>query len=385
MKKFFAIACFLYAVQLSAQLQTGAEQTDKYFALLKDKTVGLVVNPTSVIGSTHLVDSLKSAGIKIKAVFAPEHGFRGNQEAGAYIKSGIDEKTKLPVISLYGDNKKPTQQNLSGIDIMLFDIQDVGARFYTYISTLHYIMEACAESKIPLLVLDRPNPNGFYVDGPVLDTKFKSFVGMHPVPVVHGMTVAEYAQMINGERWLPDSLQCELFIIECKGYDHKTLYSLPIKPSPNLPTMASIYLYPSLCFFEGTDISVGRGTDKPFQIIGKPGFTKGNYQFTPQPVKGAAENPKHNGKTCQGVDLTDFGNSYMPIHGALYLTWLVDFYKDDTNKTIFFNSFFDKLAGTDQLRKQIIAGKTEQQIRNSWEPKLTQYKQMRKKYLLYKE
>lgn len=373
------------SVTVQAQLKVGAERTEQYLPLLKGKTVALVVNPTSVIKNTHLVDSLKSLGVNIKTIFAPEHGFRGNQEAGAHIQSGIDTKTKLPITSLYGSNKKPSKESLQGVDIVLFDIQDVGARFYTYISTLHYIMEACAENKIPLLVLDRPNPNGHYVDGPVLDPKFKSFVGMHQVPVVHGMTVAEYAQMINGEKWLPNALQCELYIVECTNYTHHTMYSLPIKPSPNLPTMEAIYLYPSLCFFEGTDISVGRGTEKPFQIIGKPNFTKGDYEFTPKSISGVSENPKYNGQKCKGIDLTEFGNSYMPINEALYLTWLIDFYKESSNKEKFFTAFFDKLAGTDQLRKQIIAGKSEQEIQKSWEPELSNFKKTRKKYLLYAE
>lgn len=375
----------LSSLVAKAQLKVGAEQTQLYLPLIKNKTVGLVVNPTSVIKQTHLVDSLKSIGVNIKAIFAPEHGFRGDAEAGAHIKSGIDSKTGLPVLSLYGSKKKPSKEDLKGVEVVLFDIQDVGARFYTYISTLHYIMEACAENNIPLIVLDRPNPNGFYVDGPVLNPKFKSFVGMHPVPVVHGMTVGEYAKMINGEGWLPDNLKCTLTVIPCKNYSHSTIYNLPIKPSPNLPTPASILLYPSLCFFEGTDVSIGRGTNKPFEVVGKPDFKKGSYQFTPQPIKGVSENPKHNGKLCNGVLLTDFGESYMPIHASLYLTWLIDFYKESPNKEKFFNSFFDKLAGTNELREQIIAGKTEQQIRNSWEPALTSYKNMRKKYLLYKE
>ena len=246
-------------------------------------------------------------------------------------------------------------------------------------------MEACAENKLPLLILDRPNPNGHYVDGPILDPKFKSFVGMHPVPVVHGMTIAEYAQMINGEKWLPNNAQCELFIVECKKYTHKTFYTLPVKPSPNLPTMEAIYLYPSLCFFEGTDISVGRGTNKPFEVVGRPNFEKGTYEFTPKAIKGVSENPKYKGQKCKGIQLTEFGKSYMPIHSKLYLTWLLDFYKESPNKEKFFTPFFDKLAGTDQLRKQIIAQKSIDEIRISWEPALSSYKQMRKKYLLYAE
>lgn len=384
MKDIFAtLAALLLYLNTHAQLQTGAEQTKQYLPLIQGKTVALVVNPTSVIGNTHLVDSLQNLGVKIKAIFAPEHGFRGDQEAGAHIESGIDKKTKLPVISLYGNHKKPTKKDLEGVQMVIFDIQDVGARFYTYISTLHYVMEACAENKIPLMVLDRPNPNGHYTDGPVLDTAFRSFVGMHPVPVVHGMTVAEYAQMINGQKWLAKGLQCTLYTIKCTNYTHATLYSLPIKPSPNLPTMESIYLYPSLCFFEGTDVSVGRGTDKPFECIGRPDFEKGSYQFTPKRIAGVAENPPYMGQQCKGLLLTDFGRSFMPINQGLYLEWLIDFYKESPNKEKYFNNFFDKLAGTDELRKQIVAGKTAAEIQESWKAKLTTYNTMRKKYLLY--
>lgn len=382
-KYYTLLILVIAAVKLNAQVGVGAEQTTEYLSLLKGKNVAVVVNPTSHIKQQHLVDSLLALGVKIKAIFAPEHGFRGDQEAGAHIKSGIDSATKLPVVSLYGSKKKPTAADLKGIEYIVFDIQDVGARFYTYISTLHYIMEACTENKLPLLVFDRPNPNGHYIDGPVLDTNFRSFVGMHPVPVVHGMTVGEYAKMINGEKWLPKGAQCQLTVIKCKNYTHQTMYKLPIKPSPNLPTMESIYLYPSLCFFEGTDVSVGRGTNKPFESVGKPGFTKGSYEFTPVRIPGVAENPPHMGQKCTGILLTEFGKSFMPLHNGLYLSWLVDFYKETTDKDKFFNDFFDKLAGTDQLRKQVIAGKTADEIVQSWQPALDVYKSMRKKYLLY--
>jgi uncharacterized protein YbbC (DUF1343 family) len=381
-KYYTLLILVIAAVKLNAQVGVGAEQTTEYLPLLKGKNVAVVVNPTSHIKQRHLVDSLLALGVKIKAIFAPEHGFRGDQEAGAHIKSGIDSATKLPVVSLYGSKKKPTATDLKGIEYIVFDIQDVGARFYTYISTLHYIMEACTENKLPLLVFDRPNPNGHYIDGPVLDTNFRSFVGMHPVPVVHGMT-GEYAKMINGEKWLPKGAQCQLTVIKCKNYTHQTMYKLPIKPSPNLPTMESIYLYPSLCFFEGTDVSVGRGTKKPFESVGKPGFTKGSYEFTPVRIPGVAENPPHMGQKCTGILLTEFGKSFMPLHNGLYLSWLVDFYKETTDKDKFFNDFFDKLAGTDQLRKQVIAGKTADEIVQSWQPALDVYKSMRKKYLLY--
>lgn len=382
-KYYTLLVLILSVVKINAQVSVGAEQTAEYLPLLKGKNVAVVVNPTSHIKQRHLVDSLLTLGVKIKTIFAPEHGFRGDQEAGAHIKSGVDSATKLPVISLYGNRKKPTAADVKGIQYIVFDIQDVGARFYTYISTLHYIMESCAENKIPLLILDRPNPNGHYVDGPVLDTNFKSFVGMHPVPVVHGMTVGEYAKMINGEKWLPKGTQCQLTVVKCKNYTHQVMYKLPIKPSPNLPTVESVYLYPSLCFFEGTDVSVGRGTNKPFESVGKPGFTKGSYEFTPVRISGVAENPPYAGQKCTGILLTEFGKSFMPLHNGLYLSWLVDFYKESADKDKFFNDFFDKLAGTDQLRKQVIAGKTADEIVKSWQPALDTYKAMRKKYLLY--
>ncbi|KAB2915622.1 MAG: DUF1343 domain-containing protein [Bacteroidetes bacterium] len=382
-KYYTLLILVLTVVKLNAQVSVGAEQTAEYLPLLKGKNVAVVVNPTSHIKQRHLVDSLLALGVKIKTIFAPEHGFRGDQEAGAYIKSGIDSATKLPVISLYGSKKKPSAADLKDVQYIIFDIQDVGARFYTYISTLHYIMESCAENKLPLLVFDRPNPNGHYVDGPVLDTNFKSFVGMHPVPVVHGMTVGEYAKMINGEKWLPKGAQCQLTVIKCKNYTHQVMYKLPIKPSPNLPTIESVYLYPSLCFFEGTDVSVGRGTNKPFESVGKPGFTKGSYEFTPVRIPGVAETPPYMGQKCTGILLTEFGKSFMPLHNGLYLSWLVDFYKESADKEKFFNDFFDKLAGTDQLRKQVIAGKTADEIVESWQPALETYKSVRKKYLLY--
>ena len=287
----------------NASVRVGAECTEDYLFKLKDQTVGIVGNQSTRVGKVHLVDTLLTLGIKITKIFSPEHGFRGKADAGEKVKSGVDPKTKLPVISLYGSNKKPKSEQLKGIDVLIFDIQDVGARFYTYISTLHYVMEACVENDIKLMVLDRPNPNGGYVDGPVLDSEFKSFVGMHPVPVVHGLTIGEYACMINGEGWLPNHAKCNLDIIKCKGWDHNKYYKLPIKPSPNLPNMLSIYLYPSLCFFEGTVVSVGRGTKFPFQIIGHPLFKPGNFQFTPKPGAGSKE-PKLKGKLCYGINFT---------------------------------------------------------------------------------
>ncbi|MCC6683908.1 MAG: DUF1343 domain-containing protein [Bacteroidia bacterium] len=373
---FFSSACY-------SAIITGAERTDYYLPLLKGKKVGLVINQTSIVGSKHLVDTLKSSGITIKRIFAPEHGFRGNHSAGAHVSSGIDSLTGLPVVSLYGDNKKPKPEQLKDLDLIIFDIQDVGARFYTFISTLHYVMEACAEQKKPLLVFDRPNPNGFYVDGPVLDMKFKSFVGMHPVPVVHGMTIGEYAQMINGERWLKDSVQCKLTVVPCLNYKHSMLYKLPVKPSPNLPTMESVYLYPSLCLFEGTTISLGRGTDKPFECVGKPDFEGGSYSFTPKSIPGLADDPPYKNQVCNGYLLSGFSDKYLLSSRKLYLLWLSGCYEKDKSKETFFTSFFDKLAGTDLLRKQITGGVPESLIRQSWEPGLSKFKVMRKKYLLY--
>lgn len=367
----------------SADLKVGAEQTEKYFFLLKNKNVAVVAHPASMVKNSHLVDTLLKSGIMVKKIFAPEHGFRGNAEAGAAIKSSIDQKTKLPVISLYGKNFKPKPHDLSNVDIILFDLQDVGARFYTYISTLHYVMEACAENKKELIILDRPNPNGHYVDGPVLNMKFKSFIGMHPVPVVHGMTIGEYAQMINGEKWLANGLQCKLTVIPVENYTHNDLYQLPVKPSPNLPNMASVYLYPSLCLFEGTIVSVGRGTDKPFQIFGYPGMKDGKTSFIPKPISGASENPMYNGQTCSGLYVGDYGEMVVKYNRKIYLFWILSLYKNCEIKDKFFNNYFNLLAGNDVLKKQIMEGKTEEEIRTLWEPELSKFKEIRKKYLIY--
>ena len=352
----------------------------------------MVVNQTSVFNrflpwppkTTHLVDSLLALNIPVKKIFAPEHGFRGEADAGEKVIDGIDAKTGLPIFSLYGETKKPTDEMLKSIDIMVFDIQDVGARFYTYISTLHHVMEACAENGIPLIVLDRPNPNGFYVDGPVLKPEFKSFVGMHPVPVVYGMTIGEYAQMINGEQWLSNGMQCELSVIPCNNYDHTMTYNLPIKPSPNLPNLRAILLYPSLCFFEGTTVSIGRGTDNQFQIIGHPEYDIGSYAFKPVSKPGA-NYPKHEDVMCFGQDLSSFDLTDLKREKKLNLSYLIEYYNFLRSKTQFFldNNFFDKLAGTDQLKKQIIDDLSEAQIRATWQEDLLLFKQTRKKYLLY--
>ncbi len=369
-------------VEPKDSIYTGAQQTERYLNLLKDKQIAIVSNPTSVIfnkerKAIHLVDTLQSHDINIKKVFAPEHGFRGTADAGEVIKDGIDIKSGLPIISLYGKNKKPNDKMLEGLDLVIFDIQDVGARFYTYISTLHYVMEACAEADIPILILDRPNPNGHYVDGPVLDLKYKSFVGLHPIPIVHGMTIGEYAQMINGEKWLANGVMCDIEIINLKNYTHNTPYSLPIKPSPNLPNDIAINLYPSLCLFEGTKISVGRGTDMQFQIYGSPELPKKDFKFTPKPNLGA-HNPKFNNKLCYGTDLREINTQK-----KLNFTWILNAYKSIDNKTTFFNSFFNKLAGNATLQNQIKQGLSINEIEASWKKDLDAFKITRKNYLLY--
>ncbi len=364
--------------------KTGADNFENYLPLLKDKKVGVVSNQTGLLTNrTHLVDFLVANTITIQKIFAPEHGFRGTADAGELIVDGKDTKTGLPIISLYGANKKPKPEQLEGIDILVFDIQDVGARFYTYISSLHYVMEACAENNIPLLVLDRPNPNGFIIDGPILEKEFASFVGMHPVPVLYGMTIGEYAQMINGENWLHSSkdsgqaLQCNLTVIPCVQYDRNASYAILEKPSPNLPNDQSINLYASLCFFEGTNVSSGRGTDKQFQIYGSPFLPNTGFSFTPEPNIGAKE-PMHKGVLCYGEDLS----TVEPVH-QIELKWLIKAYKTTQDTSQFFIPFFSKLAGTKTLQLQIEAGLSERKIKKSWKPGLEQFKEIRKKYLLY--
>ncbi len=366
-----------------ANVVTGAERTAQWMPLLKGKRVAVVANQTSVIGRTHLVDTMIRLGLELHCVFAPEHGFRGQAGAGEQIESGVDTTTGLPVISLYGKKRKPDAADLHSVDVVVFDIQDVGARFYTYGSTLQYVMEACGVAGIPVVVFDRPNPNGFYVDGPLLDTAFASFVGMNPIPVVHGLTLGEYAGMMNGERWLADSLVCDLEVIRCEGYSHFSHYTLPVPPSPNLPNMSSVYLYPSLCFFEGTAVSVARGTPYPFQAVGYPGFESGDFEFTPTGIPGKAMHPKYEGEVCRGFDLRAFGTEFVKNHRKLYLFWLLNFYASSPDKENFFNGFFDKLAGGDTLRQQIMEGWHEEEIRASWSGSLDAYKRIRKKYLLY--
>jgi uncharacterized protein YbbC (DUF1343 family) len=360
------------------KIQTGADNTSNYLPLLQQKRVGIVTNQAGLISNnTHFVDYLISQQINVQKIFAPEHGFRGTADAGETIVDGKDTKTGLPIISLYGNNKKPNPEQLANIDILVFDLQDVGARFYTYISSLHYIMEACAENNIPLVVLDRPNPNGGIVDGPVLEKEYSSFVGMHPIPVLHGMTIGEYAQMINGEKWLKNGVQCRLVVIPCLYYNRKMAYSLPVRPSPNLPNDQSINLYASLCFFEGTNVSVGRGTELQFQIYGSPFLQNMPFTFTPQPNLGAKE-PMHKGVLCYGENLSNQNKV-----DRLELKWLLNAYKSTTDKQTFFNTFFTKLAGTELLQKQIESGMSEDAIRATWKQGIADFLRMRKDYLLY--
>ncbi len=377
------------------EIQTGSANINAYLPLLKDKKVGIVTNQTGVLSranvnhtsdpkkttisreTIHLVDFLLEQKINLQKIYAPEHGFRGTADAGEHVVDGKDTKTGLPIVSLYGDNKKPKPEQLAGIDVMVFDLQDVGARFYTYISSLHYIMEACAENNIPLIVLDRPNPNGAIVDGPILEKEHTSFVGMHPIPLLHGMSIGEYAQMINGEKWLKNEAQCNLTVIPCLNYKREMAYSLPVKPSPNLPNDQAINLYASLCLFEGTNVSVGRGTEMQFQIYGSPFLPKSDFSFTPIPNFGAKE-PMHKDQLCYGEDLTKIEKV-----NRLELKWLIKAYNTTSDKTKFFNSFFTKLAGTKKLREQIEAETSEQDIRKSWEKGLNDFKSMRQKYLIY--
>jgi uncharacterized protein YbbC (DUF1343 family) len=379
----FSGGCQLpYKTEKTPIILPGAYQIEQYLPNLAGKRVAIVANNTSMVNKTHLVDTLKSLGITIEKIFGPEHGFRGNQPDGKEINNSVDAKTGIEIISLFGDHKKPTKDDLTGIDVVVFDIQDVGARFYTYISTLTYVMEACSENNIPLIVLDRPNPNGFYVDGPMLDPSFASFVGMHTVPIVYGMTIGEYATMVNGEKWLSAEKQCKLTVIKCKNYTHNSHYQLPLNPSPNLQDMKAIYLYPSLCLFEGTVVSVGRGTDSPFKVYGHPKLPAGTYTFTPKPIIGISEDPPLKFQVCNGQNLSN-ASELISKKGHIELSWLIDSYKKLKTSTVFFTNYFDKLAGSKTLREQIIVGKSESEIRKSWQTDLVKFKKIRKKYLLY--
>lgn len=386
-----AVAADTGKTDMPESMMTGAAQTEEYVPLLNGKRVGMVVNPTSIIERSTTVDSLIKRGINIVKIFGPEHGFRGNASNGVAISDEIDEKTGIKVVSLYGKHETPTAADLADIDIMIFDIQDVGVRFYTYINTLQHVMEACAVNNKELLILDRPNPNGFYIDGPILDSRLVSGIGLKPIPIVHGLTMGEYAQMLNGEGWLKDKVQCKITVIKVANYDHDMAYELPVNPSPNLNTPQSILLYPTLCLFEGTYVSQGRGTLFPFTVLGAPAL-KGKYSFafTPESIKGMAESPLHMDKACYGLDLRNYDISNIRKDKTLNIKWLIEMYKAYPNKADFFNfklskqmGNIDKLVGVYTFKQQIIAGKSEKEIRASWEPGLSQYKTMRKKYLLY--
>lgn len=406
MKCKIIFACFLllsFYAHAQSKIIPGAERIDTYASLLKGKNVAVFANQTSMVQHTHLVDTLIKRGIKIVKIFGPEHGFRGDADAGEKVDNAIDKETGIEVISLYGKHNKPTAEDLKGVDVMIFDIQDVGTRFYTFISSLQTYMEAALENSKPLLILDRPNPNGFYVDGPVLDPKFKSFVGMQPVPIVYGMTIGEYALMIAGEKWLSDEANKKyayyktgenstdtpfhFLVIKCLHYDHDSKYVLPVKPSPNLPSIQSIYWYPSTCLFEGTSLSEGRGTDKPFQIFGAPSLPKNLFSFTPQPTEGA-KSSKHYGEVCYGWNLSGTPQQVLKnIDRKIQLKWIIQAYKLFPDKENFFleSNGFNRLAGNDVLIKQIEDGVSESNIRKSWEPALSNFKKIRKKYLLYKD
>jgi uncharacterized protein YbbC (DUF1343 family) len=371
---------------------TGAEQTAQYLPYLKGKRIALLANPTTIIGKTHLVDSLKNLGVQIMKVFGPEHGFRGNASAGAKVGDEKDDATGLKIISLYGKKRKPTPEDLADVDLMIFDIQDVGCRFYTYINVLRDVMESCAENGKELLILDRPNPNGYLVDGPVLDMSLKSGVGQFPIPIAHGVTIAEFAQMINGEGWLPEKKLCKLKIIKMLNYDHEMPYTLPVKPSPNLNTQQSIMLYPALCLFEGTSVSQGRGTYFPFTVLGSPVLKdKFPFSFTPVGIKGMSETPLHKDETCYGLDLRNYDINTLRTSKRINLQWMIDLYKAFPDRDKFFDRNVSKqimnidiLAGVSEFKKQIIEGKTMKEIQDSWEPQLSNYKVMRKKYLIYR-
>lgn len=373
------------------EIKTGAEQTDLYVPYLRGKRVAILANQTSIIGDRHLVDSLQSLGVNVVKVFGPEHGFRGNASAGIHVADEIDTDTGIPVVSLYGKKNKPSKEDLADVDIMIYDLQDVGCRFYTNINALSRLMEACSENGKELIILDRPNPNGYLIDGPLLDMKFKSGIGMFPIPISHGLTVGEFAQMANGEGWLTDKVKCKLKTIKVANYDHEMPYTLPVSPSPNLNTQQSILLYPSTCLFEGTYINHGRGTYFPFTILGSPAL-KGKYEFnyTPTGIAGMAETPLFMNEVCYGLDLRNYDVEILRQKKEINLEWIMELYQASPNKEKFFDSSLsnqmgtiEKLAGTALFRQQIIEGVSEKEIRASWEPGLSDYKEMRKSYLLY--
>lgn len=388
---FFAVIFFSAGAQTHPgrykeenHIKVGAARMNDYLPLLKGKRVAILTNNTALVNGVQIVDTLVARHVNVVEIFGPEHGFRGTANAGATVSNFIDKKTGIPVISLYGKHDKPTPEELKNVDVMVYDIQDVGVRFYTYISTMQRFMEAAAENHKPFIILDRPDPNGFYVDGPVLNKKFKSGVGMQPIPIVYGMTIGEYARMLIGQHWLSDpNMKPNLTVIKCLNYTHESLYQLPTKPSPNLHTMASVYLYPSLCFFEGTDCSVGRGTNYPFQLFGSPFFPDSLYSFTPQPEPGATD-PKLNGQKCYGyLVATNTDEALRKVDRQIQLKWLIRAYQLFPDKDKFFTSYINLLAGTDELQKEIKEGWSAERIRKSWQPELRKFKKIRKKYLLY--
>jgi len=385
----FCFTAFVFVISCKGQKESvkqasinypSAHQLDEYLPLIKEKRVGVLVNQTSLVDSVHLIDTLLSRGANITKIFAPEHGFRGQKDAGEHFSNDVDSKTNIAIISLYGTNKKPNKEQLENVDVVVFDIQDVGVRFYTYISSMHYMMEACAENNKHFVVLDRPNPNGDYFEGPVLNEKYKSFVGMHPIPVVHGLTVGELATMINGERWLADSLVCDLTVIKMNNWTHNARYELPIKPSPNLPNYLSVRLYPSLCFFEATNVSIGRGTYFPFQVIGYPDKSSGDFMFVPHSIEGMANNPKQKDVECYGIDLRNSSDKH-----TFTMSYFISYYKKFGLKKEFGlnERWFNLLAGNDKLLSDIKAGKSESEIKLGWKMELCQYGILRDKYLLY--
>lgn len=366
-----------------SQVKIGAERLDVILNEIGSKKIGLVVNHSSMVANTHLVDTLLSQGVSVEAIFAPEHGFTGKVERGENISNSEDKSSGAPIYSIYGKSKKPSVAQLESVDIMLFDIQDVGTRFFTYISTIHYVMEACAENNIPFIILDRPNPLDHYIDGPILEPNFNSFIGMHPVPIVHAMTIGEYARMINGEGWLKGGIRCDLKVIEMEQYMHGNYYQLSTNPSPNLPDMKSIYMYPSICLFEGTEVSEGRGTYKPFQQFGTPTFKPQKHVFIPEPIPGLSAKPKFEGEECFGYNFSNYSLEALQNISMLNLEYLIEFYNQSPNQPDFFTKHFDLLAGNDQLKKKIIAGMSSQEIRKSWQPGIQRFVKTREKYLLY--
>ncbi len=393
MRRFLVLFLILSSILLKINAQelklldakdavVGAMRMEMYLPMLENKAVGVVGNQTSIMDNgTHLIDTLLSYDVNVVKIFTPEHGFRGTADEGATIASGVDDKTGIPIVSLYGKNKKPTSEQLQNIDILVFDLQDVGTRFYTYISTMTYVMEAATENNIPVIVLDRPNPNGFYVDGPVLEPENASFVGMHCVPIVYGMTIGEYAMMVNGEKWLADGLQCELTVIPLGNYDRNAIYKLPVKPSPNLPNWESVYLYPSLCLFEGTDVSVGRGTDMPFQVYGHPAMTD-DFVFIPRTAEGHRA-PLYADKECHGKNLTEYAHRYRNNEKKLDLSWILDARNQLKDDDKFFNNYFIKLVGVADLQQKINSGMSEDEIRSSWQTGIDNYLKIRDRYLIY--